>query len=143
MRPVRCKFRAFQRRNRGTHATLTGSRLFSITQGAKGQPEVHLGDNKGTSEVHPGHTNHTDTLITQSTRSTKHTHNKATRASEPIRGRIAAGFSSYPMSLGYGGFQTLQLHSSFGGLVGGGGGIASTLFRLCESALREVYQGCY
>ena len=62
----------------GNTATLTGSMLFSITKDAKIQPEVHLGDNKGTSKVHPGDTNHTDTLITPSTMSTKHTHNRAT-----------------------------------------------------------------
>jgi len=73
-----CKLAVIQRDNRGTHATVTGSRLFSFTQDAKGQPEGKLGDNKGTSEGHPGDTNHTDTLITQSTRRTKHTHNKAT-----------------------------------------------------------------
>ena len=73
-----CKFRAFQRGNRGTPATLTDSTIFSITNNDKVQPEVHLGDNKGTSEVHPGHTNHTDTLITPSTMSTKHTHNRTT-----------------------------------------------------------------
>jgi len=61
IRLEKCKFRAFQRGNRGTPATLTDSRLSSITNNTKGQPEVHLGDNKGTSKVHPGHTNHTDT----------------------------------------------------------------------------------
>jgi|GEM_PF-5300635 len=66
-----------QRGNKGTHASLTGSTIFSMAKAAKGQPEVHLGDNKGTSEVHPGHTNHTDTLITQNTMSTKYTHNKS------------------------------------------------------------------
>ena len=72
-----CKLTVIQGDNRGTHATLTNTTLTSIANGAKGHPEIHLGDNKGTSKGHLGDTNHTDTLITQSTRSTKHTHNKS------------------------------------------------------------------
>ncbi len=73
----KCRHAVIQRGNRGTHATLTESTIFSMARNAEGQPEGHLGDNKGTSEGHLGDTNHTDTLITQSTRSTKHTHNKS------------------------------------------------------------------
>jgi len=82
----------------GNTATLTGSRLFSITKDAKVQPEVHLGDNKGTSKVHPEDTNHTDTLITPSTMSTIHTHTQQSnrdRRHRRNRGIRARPFDPY------------------------------------------------
>ena len=62
----KCKLAVIQRGNKGTHASLTGSTIFSMAKAMPmGQPEVHLGDS-----------NHTDTLITPSTLITKHTHKK-------------------------------------------------------------------